>query len=195
MNIHTKPWIKLHPFLTLLLLLVFAGLIVTALELTNTTYFFHARPVEVTASPATKGVPQSKDSTKSNSTPENNDSSTKGDGKVDDTASDPNAFLKEPTGVFVSNHHPNLSGSPAPNTINSVCNTTSGATCQIIFTKGEEVKSLPAQMTDKGGATYWNGWKIQDIGLTKGEWHITAKVILGSQVKTADDALPLVVAQ
>src|SRR5688500_16712624 len=36
----------------------------------------------------------------------------------------PNAVLQEPSGSFVSNHRPNLSGSPAPNTMQSSCITT-----------------------------------------------------------------------
>lgn len=99
-----------------------------------------------------------------------------------------------PTGNFVSNHNPNLSGSPTPNTEESVCNTTPGAKCEIIFTKDGITKSLPAQTTDNGGAAYWN-WKLQDVGLTEGSWKVTAKATLGSQMVTADDAVPLVVSQ
>lgn len=101
-----------------------------------------------------------------------------------------NARLMQPLGQFVSNHRPNLSGQPAPNTISSVCQTTSGATCTITFTLGNTVKSLPKQSTDKGGYTYWE-WRLQDIGLTTGIWQVEAVATLGSQQQTATDPMNL----
>src|SRR5690606_17218727 len=102
------------------------------------------------------------------------------------------ANLITPFGNFVSNHRPNLSGSPAPNTLSSVCNTTPGASCTISFTKDGTTKSLPAQTADANGATYWN-WKLQDIGLTTGTWKVQANASLNGQTKSASDALDLVV--
>lgn len=104
------------------------------------------------------------------------------------------ANLLDPSGTFVSNHSPNLSGSPAPNTIQSTCNTTPGATCTISFTKDGITRQLQAQKTDAGGATYWN-WKLQDVGLTEGSWQVSATARLGAQTKTTNDALPLEVAK
>jgi hypothetical protein len=98
---------------------------------------------------------------------------------------DQNTPLTEPTGSFVSNHRPKAS-----DLLQSTCNATPGATCQIIFTNGSTVKSLPAQQTDKGGATYWS-WTPQDINITEGSWEVTAKAVLGSQTKTATDSLKL----
>jgi len=181
------------------IVIVALGGTVAALELTNTTHLFHAaKPVaNQTADSETKGeTSQSSNASQSqtNSTPSSQPSSSDnksptGDGGASD------ATLVAPSGDFVSNHHPNLGGSPAPNQITSVCNTTPGASCQIIFTKDGVTKSLAAQTTDKGGATYWNNWKLQDIGLTTGSWHIQAKATLGSQTKTADDAMNLEVSQ
>ena len=102
--------------------------------------------------------------------------------------------LLVPSGNFVSNHRPNLSGVPAPNTMESVCNTTPGARCKISFTKDGVTKSLPEQTTDSGGATYWS-WKLQDVGLTEGSWKIQAIATLNGQSKDASDALDLVVSQ
>ena len=124
-----------------------------------------------------------------------------GTGKQDNTTAPPsttgsqtgtstNANLATPTGDFVSNHHPNLSGSPAPNTMTSVCTTTSGATCTISFTKDGVTKSLAPETTDEGGSAYWN-WKLQDIGLTAGTWKITATAKQGGNTKIASDALNL----
>lgn len=98
--------------------------------------------------------------------------------------------LIAPTGSFVSNHHPNLSGSPAPNQEQSVCNTTPGATCDIEFTNNGITKSLGAKTADSSGATYWT-WTLQSIGLAHGSWKITAKATLNNQTKTAIDALLL----
>jgi hypothetical protein len=112
-----------------------------------------------------------------------------------DKSSTSTAELLTPTGDFVSNHHPNLSGSPAPNRLTSVCTTTPDASCMIIFTKDGVTKSLGAQVVDAGGSTYWNNWKLQDIGLTAGTWTVQAVSTLNGQTKTASDALNLVVAE
>lgn len=102
--------------------------------------------------------------------------------------------LVAPFGNFVSNHSPNLSGSPDPNSMTSVCNTSPGASCQITFTKGSTTKSLPKQVTDAGGTTYWF-WKLQDIGLTTGSWTVTATSNSGDKSLSAKDPSNLVVAQ
>jgi hypothetical protein len=98
-----------------------------------------------------------------------------------------------PTGEFVSNHSPNLSGSPAPNTETSVCTTTPGVECQIKFTSGSVVKVLPAQQTDGNGNTLWNSWTLQSIGLTVGNWSITALASNGSKTAIAQDPMQLVI--
>ncbi len=100
------------------------------------------------------------------------------------------ATLTAPYGNFVSDHHPNLSGSPAPNTMASVCITTPGASCTISFTNGNTTKSLPSGTANSDGSVSWN-WKLQDIGLTQGTWKITATAKLGSQTKNTSDQLNL----
>lgn len=89
--------------------------------------------------------------------------------------------LTAPSGTFV-----NLYSASADTQMNSICSTTIGATCQIIFTKGSLSLALPAKTTDNNGVTTW-GWTPQQIGLTSGKWHITAKAILASQTKTTDN--------
>jgi cytoskeletal protein RodZ len=133
-----------------------------------------------TAGQNTKGVSTQNNNssgTQSSSSPNSKNGSTEG------------ATLVTPTGDFVSNHRPNLSGSPSPNTIESVCNATPGATCQITFvnTSTGDSKSLPAKQTDANGAAYW-AWKLQDVGVTQGSWHIRAVAKMGNQTKTATDA-------
>jgi hypothetical protein len=156
------------------------------LEATNRTRVFHKQSVTQTASDATKGELSSQKANNDTANPETPPSSTTGN--TNDSMPAPDA----PNGVFVSNHHPNLSGSPAPNQINSVCTTTSGASCTIVFTNGSVIKSLPPETTDSGGSAYWT-WKLQDIGLTEGTWKVQAKATLGSQTKTANDLMDLVV--
>jgi hypothetical protein len=171
---------------------------ITALELTNTTHFLHKKPTPVTASAYTKGEGTQQLTTKNSE--QNSDTTTSstsgaqpGDQKSE-AGGNSTAALLTPTGDFVSNHHPNLDGSPAPNTISSVCTTTPGATCTIAFIKDGVTKSLPAQTTDRGGSAYWN-WKLQDIGITSGSWKVEARASLDGKNVTASDAMQLVVAQ
>ncbi len=103
---------------------------------------------------------------------------------------DSGGMLVAPTGNFVSNHRPNLSGSPAPNSMTSVCNTSPSASCRITFANGSTTKALPDQTTDAGGATYWY-WKLQDIGLTAGSWKITATSSLGGNSLSSTDPASL----
>lgn len=145
----------------------------------------------VTASPYTKGQPH-------NSGTKNNKSTNNSSPKTPNTSAQNNqnisssqqSYLIAPYGSFVSDHSPNLSGSPHPNLINSVCSTNPGVACQISFSNGSTTKYLPSQTTDAGGSTYWT-WHLQDIGLTVGSWKIIAKATLGSQTKTTTDPMPL----
>lgn len=93
-----------------------------------------------------------------------------------------------PVGTFVSNHRPNLSGSPAPNTMNSTCRTTLGAVCTISFTNGETTVSLPEKTTDANGNVSWD-WKLQDINIGKGSW--TVKAVAKNGSKTAESTDPI----
>lgn len=99
-----------------------------------------------------------------------------------------------PTGQFVSNHRPNLRGTPAPNTETSACTSTPGVKCKITFTSGSTVKSLPLQQTDGNGNTLWSNWTLQSIGLTTGSWQVAAVAINGPKTATAKDITPLVIA-
>lgn len=185
-NTNTQSPSSKRPLWVVLVVIVIAVGTLTVLELTNTTYFFHKRPI-TTAGPNTKGIPKTNNNQATTTTPgTNNNSTTTG------SISSNTAPLLTPTGPFISSHHQSLS---QDSLINSVCNTTSGAICEIDFTQGSVTKSLPAQMTDAGGATYWNGWKLADIDLTTGDWQITAKATLGTQTQTASDAIVLTVTQ
>ncbi|MEO6513738.1 MAG: hypothetical protein ABIO22_03665 [Candidatus Saccharimonadales bacterium] len=163
--------------------------------MTNVTHFFHkpSAVLKVNSKTPTEGgatVNSQKGEKTSNTS---TDTTQPGDTKSN-TGSAVTLALIAPTGDFVSNHHPNLSGSPAPNTISSVCTTTPGASCTISFTKDGVTKSLPTQTTDRAGSAYWN-WKLQDINLTAGSWNITAAATLSGQTKVASDPMDIVVAQ
>lgn len=95
-----------------------------------------------------------------------------------------------PTGTFVSNHHPNMSGSPAPNTETSTCTTTPGARCQIRFTHNDTILYLPSQLTDADGSTSWS-WTLQEIGLTSGTWKVAAIATNGNKTSIANDVINL----
>jgi hypothetical protein len=177
------------------IILLFAVLAV--LEFTNTTHFFHkASPLSVNSkTPTTGGASQDnqKGEPQNSSNPTSNNTTQPGDSKnsVSGTAT---TSLEAPSGDFVSNHRPNLSGSPAPNIISSVCTTTPGATCTINFTKDGVTKSLTSQTTDRGGSSYWN-WTLQEVGISSGTWKIQALATLNGKSKSTNDALDLVVSQ
>lgn len=101
-----------------------------------------------------------------------------------------NLALISPYGSFVSNHHPNLDGSPAPSEEQSVCNTTPGASCYIQFTKEGVTKTLPTETADSNGVVSWS-WDINQAGFTTGSWQITAIASLNGQTKTTQDPMSL----
>ncbi len=110
------------------------------------------------------------------------------------STSSPNSSIvpAKPEGTFVSNHRPNINGSPAPSTEVSVCHTTPGTQCVIEFSRDEITVSLPTQVVNMDGNTSWN-WDIKQLGLTPGEWTITAKAINGSHTSITTDPMMLTV--
>jgi len=95
-----------------------------------------------------------------------------------------------PTGTFVSNHRPSLSGKSAPSGEQSACNTVPGATCYIRFTRGAVVKTLPTQTADSNGNVIWD-WDVKQAGFDTGSWQITAIASLNGQAKSSSDSLAL----
>lgn len=120
--------------------------------------------------------------------------SSKGASNTPAAAADPGITPTVPTGTFISNHHPNLSGQPAPNIESSTCTTTPGVACQIEFTNGHITKSLESQATNADGNTSWT-WNLNDLGLTTGDWKVTAVATNGDKVTTADDSMLLSIKQ
>lgn len=173
-----------------IVLLLIAAITITGLQLAGVMHLFRTKSVSVASgsSFSSKGEPKATTPTgqNSNSTVGSSDSGGKPSGS--------SLALVTPFGDFVSNHHPNLSGSPAPNSLSSVCNSTPGASCQITFSKDGVSKSLPAQTADSNGSVFWD-WKLQDIGLTAGSWKIQAIASLNGRTKIASDTMDLVIAQ
>ncbi|HEU4966018.1 MAG TPA: hypothetical protein VFT53_00870 [Candidatus Saccharimonadales bacterium] len=155
----------------------------------------HIPAQQPTGSPLTKGEPspspsssdtKSGNQTKTNTGTTNQTNTSTGSNNSSSTAPPITGSLTAPWGTFA-----NVYNAKTTDQMQSTCNTTPGATCQIIFTNGSVAKSLEAEMTDAGGAVYW-AWTPQGVGLTSGTWHITAKAVLGTQTKTtSNDPLTL----
>jgi len=177
-------------FVASILILIVVGLL-GVLVVTNTISVFHKKPASLTTGSSfnTKGQQSSVQPNQNSGSinPNNTQASTN-----NQIAS--NLTLYTPTGSFVSNHRPNLSGYPAPNLESSVCTTTPGADCTINFTMDNTTRSLDTRTTDSNGSAYWD-WKLQDINLTAGTWKIQAVAKMNGQTKTASDAIDLMVAQ
>lgn len=90
----------------------------------------------------------------------------------------------------MSNHRPSLSGSDLLKQEKSVCNSTPGATCYILFMKDGVAKQLDPQVIDNTGSTYWT-WDVNQAGFTPGSWKITAVASLNGQTLSRDDGLAL----
>lgn len=114
------------------------------------------------------------------------------DGSTAPVNVDPAVSPRTPTGVFVSHHKPNLSGSPVSNSLSSTCVTTPGVLCTIQFKKDGVVKELPVKQVDGDGNAYWT-WSLQNIGLTQGAWTVSAVAKNNNLTATANDAVPLMV--
>lgn len=128
-----------------------------------------------------------------NNTPPSSSQNNGPSAKTPDTpAPTPGDAPKTPYGDFVGNHKPSLGNSNwGQNVEDSVCNTSPSATCDITFTKNGVTKSLGGKQADSSGAVYWYGWTLQNVGLTSGDWAITATATLNNKISTASDPLKL----
>lgn len=106
-------------------------------------------------------------------------------------SSDTITVTSQPTGSFVSNHKPSLSGKDGvPSSMQSACNTNPGATCTIRFVKDNTVKTLPAKIADSYGVVLWD-WDVNKSGFEVGSWQIIAVASGGGQEKTTTDSINL----
>lgn len=170
--------------------------VITALELSNVTYIFHEKPATSSTIEATNPNQSSGDSNQSSdkqvstSSPNPSSPDTPTSNKSTQPATSDGAAPATPSGSFVSNHSPNLGGSPAPSQIQSVCLTTVGASCTIEFAKDGVTKTLSSQVADSNGAVYWT-WDVKQSGFSVGEWRITAKATLNGKTTSATDSINL----
>jgi hypothetical protein len=94
--------------------------------------------------------------------------------------------LQQPSGAFVSTHHPKSTDQEA-----SSCFTTPGASCYIEFSDGTETKRLQTQtVSSSDGSAYWS-WSVSDAGLSPGHWQVSAVASLNGQTKTTTDETAL----
>lgn len=97
--------------------------------------------------------------------------------------------LLTPSGNLVSNHFPGQNDTSTA--MQSVCNTTPGASCDIKFTNDEGVvKNLGAKVTNADGVAVWT-WDIDGSNLGPGSWTVTAVAELGEKTKTVTDNIKL----
>ena len=189
---HTK---RLTPLLASLLVVCIIIVVFTALELTNTTHFFHHQQAVSGTIPSSNPKAQTPTENQSkpvSQSPKNNNAAQTTTTSVSSNKSQApiNGSLITPYGTFVSNHHPNLDGSPAPSQEQSTCQTSPGASCYITFSNNGVVKTLAAQNTGNDGVAIWN-WDISKAGLTEGAWEINVIASLNGATKTANDSMQL----
>jgi hypothetical protein len=164
-------------------------LILGVLELTNTTHLLHKNLAKNGAAPGSGQISAGSQGVGAATKTPQGTASAAASSQYSDTkhtSAQVDALL-DPTGNFVSAHK-NIS---ADTVLSSVCNTTSGASCQIVFTNGSLTKSLASQIADPNGAAYWNSWTPADIGLSSGAWQVKAVASLGGKTKTTTDAMKL----
>ncbi|MCL4358040.1 hypothetical protein M1512_04090 [Patescibacteria group bacterium] len=148
----------------------------------------------IKSSPKTSSSPNNpKTSANTSGSANNGSSSISTDNSANSSSG--HANLIAPSGIFVSNHNPDLSGYPYPSEEASTCNTSPGASCYIKFVgPNGQVKSLPTQTTNSSGSTSWT-WDVYSSGFTVGKWQITAVVSLDGTTKTTTDSMDLNVQQ
>ena len=161
-------------------------LVFVILEVTNVTHFFHDKPNPEKSKTPTTGSTASFTDKGSTQKPTTSPSSSGSSNNSKDTGNEGAATLLTPSGNFISAHKV-----PASAPLASVCNTTPGATCRIVLTQNGTQRTLPAQIVDAGGSTYWNSWTPESLGINSGSWTIEAIVTLNGQEKRAQDAMSL----
>jgi hypothetical protein len=185
MNTRQKNSFYRHPAFIVASALV---VIFVLLELTNTTHILHKNGSQPEKS-TNNGQSTNQGDGSATKTPQGTTTQTDATTLSNDTKQTKAqaSILIEPTGNFVSAHK----NVPKSASLSSVCNTTSGAECKIVFTNGSTSKSLDSQTTDSNGSSFWNSWSPESIGLTSGAWQVQAMATLNGQSKTSTDAMKL----
>lgn len=186
-------FVQSHKKLFVLLAVVIVAIAaVGTLEALDVTHLVHSKKqqdvaVGKVASPVTKGVKggtSDKAGNKqdvSDGSPATAPSSSTTQPGADKQAASSGPVLA-PTGTF-ANVYKNVGTN---DNMQSTCNTSAGAYCEIIFTSGGTTKQLPKKLVDDSGAAFWS-WTPSSIGLSKGNWHITARASSGTDSKVTDN--------
>ena len=169
-------------YLTALLVMLLI-ILMTALELTNTTHIFHKKKAVSGTIPTTSETIKPPDTTPNSTATSKGESST-----TSQSPSSSDVVLVAPWGLFVSTHTRGLSGSASSEM--SACNTSPGAGCFIEFKQGDITKKLPVKTADSNGIINWS-WDVVTAGLTVGQWQISATSTLNNQIKTSQDTRTL----
>ncbi len=171
-------------------LVILAGILVLALEATNTTHFFHKQKavsgtIKTISSPPSAAAAST---TQTNNTVKNPSGYSAGPKTSSPGAGTSSSTLTAPYGTFISNHYPGQNGTLTKE--QSTCNTTPGASCYIRFTQGSVTRTLPTQTTNNNGSTSWL-WDIGKAGLTSGSWQVSAVATLNGKTSTTTDPVAL----
>jgi cytoskeletal protein RodZ len=187
-----KAWRRPVPVAIGVILL--AVVILGVLELTNTTYLLHDKQAVSSTIPADSPDSDSSSDDSSSGDP-NTTTNTATSPATPPTASKtpgttPNSGPPQtPSGNFVSNHQPSLGNKDGSSSaLESVCVTSVGATCKIIFTRDGVTKTLEEKKVGSDGFALWT-WDINQAGFVEGTWEITAISTLNGVTSTSKDPL------
>lgn len=142
-------------------------------------------------------IPATTQKTNSHSASSSGSSTDKNTPETDvNSTTEPSATIilsSPPSGSFVSNHKPSLSGTTVPKEEESTCVTVPGASCTIKFIKSDgSIKELTAQTAPQNGVIIWN-WDVKSAGFTEGEWTIEATAYSGEKSMSNTDSIRLTV--
>lgn len=160
---------KIKQFLTRRKKLLFVASIVVLLAIG--AFVFYKMTIETPSVTSTPSTSQEQDQQaaqqgESQKNPASVQSNSQSDKQASGTTS--SGAPASPQGNFVSSHRVGLSDS-----IESICATSSGASCQITFTRNGVVKSLDSNVVSSNGSVSWV-WTPDSIGLSSGSWEIKA---------------------
>lgn len=111
------------------------------------------------------------------------------------SGSSANTAILAPSGNFFSKSKAGLNDQEQ-----STCNSTPGASCTITFTKESVTKSLPSEVVNDSAKesqvafATWD-WTPANLGLSSGNWTVTAIASLNSQSKSTVSGVNLQVVQ
>lgn len=93
--------------------------------------------------------------------------------------------LVSPHGNFVSSHKVSLSAMKDAK-LESICNTTPGASCIIEFKKDGVTRALSTRTANNNGNVTWN-WSPQEINIGQGSWKIVVTAQFAGRSTTVTD--------